>query len=414
MPINVYCTECQFTFLVGDEFAGQLGRCPECANIIQVPGEDSPAVEPEPHIDPYPYHTPRAVEAFEDFPASSRRPRGEEPPPRVQPKRDAAPREPTFDKEARAARWRSVSKGLRNMMVAVIVVAASQVLWMALLFADGVKPGQPKQWGAREKALNVGDVVVLGVGLALWGMGRIACGFVPYVPARRIARPAAIIAGMTAVNGVIALGGMLFGMIILENNLGAGIGLITLGFCALLPAMFGFVVAEVMGLLSQIRMASGLQDAGFARASRVQFMLGLFLTFLCMAGACGLTMFVGTEQNKKQQQMKQEQEAKAKQAQNAEPEKEKEKEAAPAPAEAKQKGKGKGKAAGQQEPPPEIDLDEYPLVMYGMMTGWLLVILSYTLASVICFQLGRAAIRREVEDLVGETNEHDPQNHGRH
>jgi hypothetical protein len=424
MPINVSCSNCHFDFHVGDEFAGLLGRCPGCETVLQVPATEPVPQIPEPHVETDPYHSHQSAKAFDEFPSRRVNYDDYRGPEVAQAKnRDAGPPVLRFDKEARAARWHAVSNGLRNLMVSVILVAVSQGVWLAFLYADGVHPGQQNQFGPREKALNIGDVVFLSLGLGLWGIGRIACGRVPYVPARRVARPAAIIAGLATGSGVVGLSGLVFGIMLLQQNLGAGALLFLVGFCSLLPAMLGFVVAEVMGLVSQMRIATGLRDPAFARASRVQFALALLLSAVCMVGSCGLFMFWGTETNKKQEQIKQkEREKVAEQEKNNDadvkgkvkdaPPKEKEKEVPP-PAD-KQKGKGKQPGngpGGQQQQPPKIDWGEYPELLYAMWTSWLLVVLTYTLASVICFQLGRSAIRREIAHLLGSPHDHDPGHH---
>src|SRR4051812_36867543 len=127
MSIPVTCPECQSHFHVGDEFAGQPGRCPECAAVIEVPDPAAAPDAPEERVDPQPYWTPRGVEAFAEMPSRSREPRPEErrddmrqhradyaePKPRYDDPR------PRFDPVARAAKWKAVAHGLRNLMVAV-------------------------------------------------------------------------------------------------------------------------------------------------------------------------------------------------------------------------------------------------------------------------------------------------------
>src|SRR3954469_5259793 len=129
MPIPVTCPECQYHFLVGDEFAGRPGRCPECAAIIHVPDADrgvqmTPLPPPgEPH-DPSPYQSARPADVFDEFPSRLRRRRRREEDDvdwdrgqrddyddrRRDRSIEDSPR--TFDPRARAAKWESVSRGL--------------------------------------------------------------------------------------------------------------------------------------------------------------------------------------------------------------------------------------------------------------------------------------------------------------
>src|SRR5262245_19134195 len=150
MPIPVTCPECQYHFLVGEEFAGRPGRCPECAAVMHVPGPDSDLPHPGAHPDPFPERTPRAAESFDDFPSRVRRRRDE-----VRERdryedelrddfddRQGRSRGGSFDPHARAAKWESASRGLRNLMVAVILRAVAEIVSCRFTLDGRVPPGQ--------------------------------------------------------------------------------------------------------------------------------------------------------------------------------------------------------------------------------------------------------------------------------
>jgi hypothetical protein len=411
MPIPVTCPECQYDFLVGDEFAGRPGRCPECAAIIHVPAPDEAGASPDDHD---PYRTPRGRRHEPVMESLSPRGRSDDWEREQRNDYDEAPRGPaagdggrTFDPHARAARWESVSRGLRNLMVAVILVAVAEMVSCAFTLIDPVQPGQQNNLGPKEQALVVGNMLFSIISLILWALGRIGCGRVPYVPARRVAMPAGVIAGLTALSGVFAFGGLVGGILIMQQNQGVGALLLLGGVCAFIPLLIGFPVAEIMGLVSQVRIANGLRDAAFARASRLQILVAIVLTGIVMVGFCVFFVFLMAEMQKAQKKQQEEQQQQMRQ------------QGLDQPADPKAPLKGKGKVAAkknapaapgqpQQQPPPELDLGEYPGVVYGIAIGRLLVILIYAAVSVACFQLGRRAIRREVSRLVGDPHDRDP------
>ncbi|HKB01781.1 MAG TPA: hypothetical protein VKD90_06155 [Gemmataceae bacterium] len=418
MPIPVSCPECHYHFLVGDEFAGRPGRCPECAAIIDVPGADLQAL-PSSHEprEPSPYESRRAADSFEDdFPSRlRRRGRPDDDWNRYEPdgqadfddRRYGRSSERTFDAQARAAKWEKVAGGLRNLIVAVVLVTVAQVVTSAFDLVEPIQPGQQNALRERDKAMLIGNLVFFVLAMLMWAYGRIGCGRVPYVPARRVALPAGVIAGLTAVLGACAFGAMVVGVfLVVQNPAGPGGALLLmLGVCAFFPALIGFLVAELMGLVSQVKMATGLRDAAFARASRLQIVVALVLTGVVMAGFCVLLVFMMGEMQKAQK--KQENEQRQQRAQQAPPEK-----ADPGPAGAK--GKGNGNANGPapvnngpagQQPPPEFDWGDHPGAVYAMVVGRLFVVLTYAVVSVICFQLGRRAVRREIDQLVGDPHD---------
>ncbi len=413
MPINVTCPGCEYHFLVGDEFAGRPGRCPECETVIHVPDIDGGSHPVESSPEPDAFANPHPVDSFEEFPRSSRR-RDDERERHLLDLRqdeDDRPRLPTFDPHARAAKWQNVSNGLRNLMVAVVILAINEIVGSAFTLVDGIQPGQGNNLNAKEIALVLGNAIVSCIALALWAMGRIGCGRVPYVPARRIARPAGVIAGMTAAGGILGLAGMVGGVMIMQQNQGAGLGLMCLGACTFLPAILGFVVAEFMGLLSQIKIATGLRDHAFATASKALLAVVLILTGCAMIGGFALVVFMGEESNKAQQRQFRQQQAQQPKVRD--------KNRPPLPA-GKAKGNWNGRKngpavpanppAGQQQPPP-FDIADYPGLAYGILIGRLAATLIYAFVAILCVQLGRAAIRREIANLIGDPHDQG-QGHG--
>ena len=194
MPIPVTCPECQYHFLVDDEFAGRPGRCPECAAVIQVPDPEPtpPPPLPEVHEDPYPYRTPRAVEAFEDFPSRTRRSRDRDPEhdddDRDRHERDlrddyeegrGARGRGEFDAHARAAAWERVYKGLGYIQLGVILYFFGQLLQMGFIIARGLDK-------LNENALPDGGEIAVGIGGLVVVLA--AGGVLAFGPHRRHAR----------------------------------------------------------------------------------------------------------------------------------------------------------------------------------------------------------------------------------
>jgi hypothetical protein len=60
--------------------------------------------------------------------------------------------------------------------------------------------------------------------------------------------------------------------------------------------------------------------------------------------------------------------------------------------------------AGQQQPPP-FDIADYPGLAYGILIGRLAATLIYAFVAILCVQLGRAAIRREIANLIGDPHD---------
>ena len=452
MPIPVTCPDCQAHFHVGDEFAGVAGRCPECSAVIQVPdplADSTPTPPPaaDAHLDPHPYAIPRGVEAFEELPSAARRARDrdaahadraderdvyDDRPAR----RSGSPRL-TFDPATRAARWEGVSRGLRNLLVAVVLITVNLMVIGAFVLVDEIKPAPADNFVGRKIALSLGTTVAAGIGMLLWMVGRFGCARVPYVPARQAAMPAAVVAGLTGVAGVLCLAMMAGGILMAQQGNLGGIGFVGLGFCGLMPVTVGFGIAELMGLASQIRMADGLRDATFGRTSRVLFGAALVYTVLSVCGGCGSFMLFAAAADRAQQQKQlkqQQQKPRPIEAKPADPVEKKEAPAAPAgrgepgppprvvePAPAENAKRppaapndpgvapaGNGGAANPppaQRPPAGPDPAAAQAILYGMTVLGVLLTLLYAGFCVVCFQSGRRAIRREVARLVGDPHD---------
>jgi hypothetical protein len=418
MPINVTCSGCEYHFLVGDEFAGRPGRCPECGNIIHVPDADEHPAQSEPEPEPHPFHAPHLDHPLEEFQLQSRRERDEGD--RYQPDhhddRRYRPRELTFDPHARAAKWQSVSHGLRNLMVAVSLLAVREMVGSAFLFVDGVRPAQPNDFGPRDQAMVIGTILIWTICLVLWVWGRVSCARVPYVPARRLALPAAIIAVMTGLSGVLGLILFTIGVLLVGQGNLNGLGIANLGVCALMPATCGFVIAESMGLGSQVRMGFALQDSSFARSSRTLLIVFIGLTTLSCCATVGLMAAVISEIDKAQKQQQRQQQANnPKLAPNPPQDKDPapDNHAAPKDGVKKEAPAAKGAApanpangnAPPAQPQPDVDPKDHPEVVYAVRIFGLLLALVYAAASLGCLHFGRRAIQREVGHLIGDPHD---------
>jgi hypothetical protein len=468
MPIPVTCSECHAAFHVGEEFAGVTGRCPECAAIIHVPDPAGPEPGPHPepassapaeeHLDLSAYSTPRRHVGFDELPAPRRRPRehaerndyDDRWPPDLPPRR-------TFDPVVRASRWESVSRGLRNLMVAVVLVTVNLLVITAFSVTDQIKPAPLNNFVGRNVALAFGTTVVAAIGTLLWMVGRFGCARVPFVPARQAAVPAAVVAGLTGICGLLALGMSALGILMVQQGNLDGAALVGLGICGLVPVSVGFWVAELLGLTSQVRMADGLGDALFGRMSRALFVVALVLTGLSACGGCGFfVLIMAAADQAQQQQMKKQQQAKQPPpppaladhklpaAKDKDKDKEKEKTAPrvkkvelptgpraekgppprvveapkdakadvpvanngpPAPANPPANGAAPANPPAAQPPPPEIEPAEQKAIVLGLTIFTLVMALAYAGFCVACFQSGRRAIRREVHQLTGDPHD---------
>ena len=114
------------------------------------------------------------------------------------------------------------------------------------MVTDEIKPAINDNFVGRKVALWFGTTVVLGICHLLWMVGRFGCARVPYVPARQVAVPAAVVAGITGVCGVLALAMSAVGILMLQQGNLGGADFIGLGVCGLMPVTVGFGVAELL------------------------------------------------------------------------------------------------------------------------------------------------------------------------
>ena len=390
MAISVTCPECQYRFHVGEEFAGRPGRCPECDCLIQVP--DSPPQsrrgDSEP-AEPDPYRSRREIDPFEGRDRPTRRPIAN-PDDYHDPRDDFddQPQERAFDPAIRAERWRTVANGFRNLLISVILVGINETFGSVFALVNGVADQQNALTTA-QIAAQVGNMLFSGIALIFWAIGRMGCAKVPYVPARGMAKTAGIIALITAGSGVLAFLSLAIGILVMQQNMGLAFLMVMMGGCTFFLTLCGFVTAEIIGLVSQIRMASGLRDSAFGSSSRALLMATIALIVLTIVAMCGIFVWAMTEAQKAQQAQMKNNPAPIAGKGNAPP--------APAPA--------------QQQPPPPFDPADHPDLMVGISIGRLIVALAYALLAGFCFHLGRKAVRREIDALVGENHSHDREYH---
>ena len=407
MPINVTCPECQFAFLVGDEFAGRPGRCPECAAVIQVPGNEPQP--PEIHLDPSPYHTPRGVEAYEEFPDRARRRREQD-------ERDAyderddyddQPMERTFDTESRIRSWTRVYKGLGFIQIAVILYFFNQVLQSVFMVVHGGMDRQDIDAGpdSGEIAIGAGVAFIMLFACVFWILGRLSFIKVPYVPARGWAKASffMVLASIASMLGfccffVMALGAM--------GNAGA-VAFIMFALMMALLAMAMVAGGELCGLMALAKIGDGLRASSAANWARMSMVLMIVLGVVIMIGACGVGIYGAEQQRKKQERNANFQNQKIPLPPVAKEE--------PVPKAKKKEQKkdvvevpinppaGQNQQQKQQNPFEDDGLDDTTRIVFqGAMIG---LILLYLIQYSIALQKGRRAIRTEIRRLSGDTDD---------
>src|SRR5262245_16426560 len=309
MPIPVTCSECHYHFLVGDEFAGRPGRCPECAAVIHVPG---PELDPlHPHADPFPERTPRAADAFDDFPSRVRRRREEvrerdryedELRDDFDDRRDR-PRGDSFDPRARAAAWNRVYKGLGYVQIAVILYFFGQCLQMGFMLIRGIDRMNGNALpDSGEIAVGIGGLVVIMAAGVFWLVGRFGGTRVPYVPARGWAKVSFFLSlfGLACLVGFFC---MFVSAIVMVGQQGPNPGaVLVLLLAVMVMCLAGLLLvgAEVCALVSLAKIGDGLQARGAASWARQTMVLLFVLLGLMMAGLCGLGVYSAEKQKQKQ------------------------------------------------------------------------------------------------------------------
>lgn len=409
MSIPVTCPECQSHFHVGDEFAGQAGRCPDCTAVLQVP-DPAVALHPDPEFSPY--WSPRSPEPFEGLPPRARqRERRRDPEAELRADYDDRPRRPQFDPHDRAVRWARVHRGLGYLLGAVALGFLSQILQTLLFLArGGVRPNPDAGADSGQVAMAFGTLALLFGSWLFWVLGRAAGIRVPYVPARSCAR-ASFTMVLGCIAAVLVTFCLLVGSIMAMAPGGAGGPEAALLGMMLMLALFltiGLAFgAEIAGLVALGRIGDALKDRGAAGWARRSIVVMLLAGGVMAFGVCGVSIYWMAKQQPKQAQAKaaRNQPAAAKDKQNGE-NKGKEKVQAkepdkdrPAGANADDKKKGDLPDDGPAEDPPPEPLDGpatlfFNLVCFGPMIFFLI---HYSIA----LHLGRRAIRREIDVLTG-------------
>jgi hypothetical protein len=413
MAINVICPDCQHSFFVSKEFGGKTGRCPECNGVLTVPHENSFSAPHEGN--PYGRHDDFDDDDHDRLRPSRRRRNDPEPTDDFDEDFDQEEeyrsRRPQvhFDPVARAARWKGVGVGLRNLMLATVLFMLSQAVDFVYEVSTGMD-AEAENWTNLDLGIKVGYATFLAFAMLLWAWGRMRCASVPYVPARGAAYSSGILSALTAIVGVLSLTGIVAGLIMLRNNPAGAVGMVMLGFCSMFLAMGGFIIAEIMGQVSQVRMANGLKYPPFAKAAKGQIGLACGLMLGGMFGFCVLVGVMASDAEKKKQQQMQ-QNGPVFQPPPPPPPK-----AGPffkkgnQPAVVAQpQPNGPNGANGPNNPnnppPPEFDPKEHKGLLIGVKIAMLCATMLYGFVSIACYNLGRRAVDREIRALVGDPHD---------
>lgn len=411
MPINVTCPECHIQFLVGDEFAGRPGRCPECGFVLMVPGHDVEVSSGPSEDDP-----------FDDFPRFSRRQREDD-----RRRHEDELREdfddqrggPGFDPIVRAEAWERVYKGLGLIQIAVILYFVSQITQTAFFLIRGIEQQNPNALpDSGEIAMGILGLVIMMVSTVFWMLGRFAGTKVPYVPARGWARVSffMVLAGLGSVAGFCCLFIVGLGALAGGPN-GGALAMLMLSFMILLLGMVLVAAAEMCGLVSLAKIGTALHNPSAASWARTSLILMFVLIGGLTMGLCGLSIYAAGQKQQNQQGQPGNgpfaKAAKGKGQKNAAA-KDKDKEIA------KDKDKEKDddnqqanpNAQAQQPDPLDGGLDEKTQFISQMvMVGFIML---YLIHYSISLQKGRRAIRREIEVLTGHGDRQDQDHRDRY
>lgn len=386
MPINITCSECQYAFAVADEYAGQAGRCPECGAVLRVPGRANPYGD-----------------TFADDGFDAPRPRRREPEPTKPTAKEPAPR--TFNADARSAKWLRVAHGYRNILIAFVLIGFDELIRGSYNLVRGVEKVDPNNMDEGRLALVMGNLFISGIAMVLWSLGRMAGAAVPYVPARSLSVISSVSAALTGFSGVCGLIGIMLGVAIARNNLQLGASLMVLSAMGLFFGMICGVVAEMVGLIAQLRVASALKDRAFLRSTQLLIGVLVLVTGLGLLGCCIGMVAISVAAEKEKQKMQKEK-AQDKQKDKEQPAKEdKAPNANPQVKNAEPPENAKDNPPqGPQPPPPEFNPEDHPELMAGLNIAMMVVTFSFCFVYINCMRLGRRAILREVDRLQGREN----------
>ena len=371
MPISVTCPECAFRFHVDEAFAGRPGRCPECDAVIQVPAAEIDA------------------DRLGDFPSASRR-RAAEYPTYREPAREAAAADPG----PRIAKWTRVAAGYRNLAIAFVLIVIGSLLIGGFSLASDQKNDDPVKFTSADKALIIGNHVFTAVFAVLWAVGRMGVGKTPYLPARGIGMTAGIMAGLSAVLGVLGAGMAITGVAVAGDDVMKAIVIIQIGGCGLGLFYMGFAVAEIVGLVAQIRIASALGATGASAWAKAQLTAFIALMLAGVVGFCVLFMVLFADMQKQMQAQQ------AQQQPNNPPPFGKN---APkdAPKNAPANNANNVNNANNPPPPPQFNPADYEKEIKIISLVVMATTVAFSLLCVFSFLASQKAVKREIARLGG-------------
>lgn len=375
MPISVTCPECAYRFHVDAAFAGRPGRCPECDAVIQVPAAtafDDAYAEPG---------------GLAEFPSASRR-RAVEPPALRPADEDAAPGNPG----PRIEKWRRVAAGYRNLAIAAGLVAIDTAIRGGFNLANGVNLEENPQFTSAQKALMVGNGLFSALAIILWAVGRFGLGKTPYLPARGAAMSSGVMAGLAAVPGILGVLLAAAGILLAAENPVGALAMINFGGCGICLFGLGWAVAEIVGLIAQIRMAKGLDAPGAATWAKTQLTTLVVLMVVGFTGFCVLVMVLAGEMKRQDDARKQAN--------------------VPMPPPGKNAPANNANNANNNQPPP-LDLEEHKDTITALIVAFTVTTIAFALLCVVSFLASMKAVRREILRLSGGPDGDPDDWHGR-
>jgi hypothetical protein len=407
MSIPVTCHECDSHFHVEDEFAGRPGRCPDCEAILQVPDLAASADHSD-HLDPLPLPSSWRTSTLHSPPIPSREIRRDQRQDHERTLRqDYVDQLRRFDPLDRAARWARVHRGLGHLQVAVVLGFLSQILQTLLMLARGGVQQDPNALpDSGQIALVFGALVMMLASGMFWILARAAGVRVPYVPARNCARPSFLMTLGCVATGLITIC-LFFATAMAMAQAGPNGGpppgavvfvlMFMLGLCLTGGLALG---AEIAGLMSLGRIGDALRDRAAARWARRSIIVMVLTGGLIVFGAFAILVYIGAEQQKRQEQ------AKAG-AQDPAGAKEKPKEMGKDKAvgkakadNAKEAAPAQAPAAGPAQNPPPEPIDGTVAVIFDLIFFVPLIVFLFHYS--VALQAGRRAIRREIDVLTGK------------
>lgn len=380
MPISVTCPECSYRFYVGDEYAGQPGRCPECDAIIQVP-KLLADVDDDPETDEY-ISQSRRQSSFDD-------PKNNLP---------VSQEQKPFDPKPRIAKWERVANGFRNLAIASVLIGIDLILRTSLALVNGLPQEDEDNLTPGQKALIIGNALFSAIAILLWCIGRWGIGRTPYNPAASTARSSAGLAVIAALPGIFGflIAGAAF--LVLGENPVAGVVLMQFGGCGMMIFICVWVIAEIIGLIAQAKMMTGLKESAAAIWARLHLTVFISLITLSCFSFCTGVMYVAAlikEAEEKQKKV------------NADGDRFKEGDPRAVPKKDVADKKGRKKRDNDENdgnnppPPPPINLQDHPKTMLLIVVIVNGMSLLYVGLCLISFLKAQKAVQREIINLNG-------------